>query len=151
MIIDIFILSLAQVICVVRCSSGKLLDTTGFLRSALSSISLGLPSSKFALVCVSSAAPRLVILNIYLVLELFVEFGISHVVDMCDLLKTLHLQCLTVLVIGAMLLAILDIVDKLTVFVAILLVKRLKLIFLGGSHTLIQWGLHPLSFLQLLL
>jgi hypothetical protein len=47
------------------------------------------------------------------------------------------MQCLTVLVIGAMLLAILDIVDKLTVLVAILLVKRLKLIFLGGSHTLI--------------
>jgi hypothetical protein len=79
----------------------------------------------------------LVILNIHLVLELLVEFGIGHVVDMCDLLETLHTQCLTVLVIGAMLLAILDIVDKLTVFVAILLVKRLKLIFLGGSHTLI--------------
>jgi hypothetical protein len=54
---------------------------------------------------------------------------------MRDLLKTLHMQSLIVLVIGPMLLAILDIVDKFTVFIKIFLVKRLELIFLKRSYT----------------
>jgi hypothetical protein len=90
MIVDIFILSLTQVIIGASCPC-KLLNAATFLWPALPSITLCLSSSKFVLVYVSSTGPRLVILYIHLVLDLFKEFGICHVVDVCDLLKTLHM------------------------------------------------------------